>query len=103
MCDAVTYYAYSHLQESYRLSKFSVEKDAFVVFDNSVSICVSGLISELWAVRQHTHCQNYNRNSLHLRRIWKSVVSITELSDSVFVRLPYALMTTDSGYYWLLA
>lgn len=103
MCDAVTFYASSHLQKRCRLSKFSVDKDAFVTFCSVVSTCVSALILELWAVRQHTHCQNYKRNSLHLRGIWKSAVSIIDLSDSVSVRLPYALMTMDSGYCWLFA
>lgn len=87
MCDAVTFYASSHLQKSYRLSKFSVEKDAFVSFYSIVPTYISALISELWAVRQHTHLQNCNRNSLHLRGIWKSVISIIDLSDSVSVSL----------------
>lgn len=73
MCDAVISYASSHFPKSSRLSKSSVEKDPFVIFCGAVPTCLSVLISELWAVRHHTHCQNYKRNSSHLRGIWNSV------------------------------
>lgn len=68
--------------KSYKLSKFSAQKDAFVIFYSIVAACISALISELWAVGQH--CQNCNKSSLHLRGTWKSVI-IIDLND-VLVR-----------------